>query len=66
MDSITWSERVTALRSTGMTLALIGQYVGLSQQGVCDIEQRRTKEPTGMAAVRLHALHKRRCKRAAV
>lgn len=64
MDNTTWSDRVKDLRATGMTLAVIGQHIGMGIAGVCDIEQRRTKEPCGMAAVRLHALHKRRCKRA--
>lgn len=62
MKTPTWSERVKDLRATGMTLAVIGQHIGMGIAGVCDIEQKRTKEPTGMAAVRLHALHKRRCK----
>lgn len=59
----TWSERVTALRQSGMTLAGIARHIGISPQGACDIEQGRTREPMGMAAVRLYMLHRRRVRR---
>lgn len=59
----TWAERVTALRQSGMTLAGIARHIGISPQGACDIEQGRTREPMGMAAVRLYMLHRRRVRR---
>lgn len=43
-----------------MTLARIGRAIGITPQGVCDIEQGRTKEPSGMTAVRLYTMSRRR------
>lgn len=60
MDTITWSDRVKLLRRDGMTLARIGRAIGITPQGVCDIEQGRTKEPSGMTAVRLYTMSRRR------
>jgi transcriptional regulator with XRE-family HTH domain len=54
----TWASRVSDLRSIGMTLAEIGSLVGLAPSTVSDIEQRRTAEPRGDAAVALYELHK--------
>lgn len=48
-----------------MTLAEIGNRIGLSPQSVSDIEQQRTVEPKGDAAVKLHALHLRRARKSA-
>lgn len=41
-----------------MTLAEIGQAVGLSPSAVSDLERGRSDEPKGDAAVALHELHK--------
>lgn len=54
-----WSDMVRALEGWGWSLTGIGEEIGLSVQSVGDIKQGRTKAPTGMAAVRLHALFKR-------
>ena len=59
----TWSDRISDLRATGMSLAEIGEAVGLSVSSVCDIEKRRTLSPRGEAALKLHSLHSRKCKR---
>jgi len=41
-----------------MTLAEIGERVGLAPSSVSDIEQERTAEPRGDAAVALYSLHR--------
>lgn len=53
----TWAEKIAALELAGWSLTGIGKSIGLSPQSLSDIKQGRTKEPTGMAAVRLHELH---------
>jgi transcriptional regulator with XRE-family HTH domain len=58
----TWASRIVDLRSTGLTLAEIGAECGLSPSGVSDIEQGRTSEPRGDAAVKLHEMHKKLCR----
>lgn len=60
----TWASRITDLRKSGMTLAEIGNAVGLSLSSICDIECARTAEPRGDAAVKLHELHRSRCSEA--
>lgn len=55
-----WAERIADLEGWGWSLTLIGQAIGKSTQAVSDIKQGRTKEPGGMAAVRLHFLHSTR------
>lgn len=60
--AIAWGSIITDLRGkSGMTLAEIGTAVGLSQSAVSDIEQGRTSEPRGEAALRLYSLHRERC-----
>lgn len=44
-----------------MTLAEIGEMVGLAPSSVSDIEQRRTVAPNGEAALKLDSLHRLRC-----
>ena len=41
-----------------MTLAEIGELVGLAASSVSDIEMGRTAEPRGDAALKLYELHK--------
>jgi transcriptional regulator with XRE-family HTH domain len=53
---ITWQDRIGALRTKGLTLAEIGQKIGLTAQSVCDLEAGRSKSPRGDAAVKLDAL----------
>lgn len=60
MSTITWSERIKALRAKGMTFAEIGKEVGLSPSGVSDIEHGWTKAPGGDPALRLDALYRDR------
>lgn len=52
----TWSEKVIALEARGWTLTGLAAACGKSVSWVSDIKQGRTKEPGGMAAVRLHNL----------
>lgn len=59
MSAIPFASFITDLRSfSGMTLAEIGEEIGLSPSAVSDIEQGRTAEPKGSPAVRLNDLHK--------
>lgn len=58
---ITWKRRVKALRKTGLTYREIGAAIGLSVSSVSDIANGHTNEPSGLAAVKLHALHLERC-----
>lgn len=53
----TWSERIADLQRDDWSLTDIASAIGCSPQALSDIKQGRTKEPTGMAAVRLHNLH---------
>ena len=46
-----------------MTLAEIGEHIGLSTMAVCDLGNGHTKSPRGDAALKLHALHAERCAR---
>ncbi|NIJ91901.1 hypothetical protein FHT12_000559 [Xanthomonas campestris] len=55
--AITWSDRIRALEGHGRSLTEIGRLIGKSPQAVSDIKQGRTREPGGMAAVRLHSLY---------
>ncbi|WP_416203744.1 helix-turn-helix domain-containing protein [Xanthomonas euvesicatoria] len=54
---ITWADRIKALEEHGKSLTEIGRLIGKSPQAVSDIKQGRTREPGGMAAVRLHNLY---------
>lgn len=45
-----------------MTLAEIATEVGLSTSSVGDLASGRSSSPRGEAAMRLHDLHKTRCK----
>jgi hypothetical protein len=53
----TWSQRVIELEAAGRSITAIAAEVGMSQQALSDVKAGRSKEPRGMAAVRLHALH---------
>jgi len=57
----TWASRVSDLRATGLTLAEVGERIGLSPSAVSDIEQGRTTEPKGGAALKLVSLHESVC-----
>jgi transcriptional regulator with XRE-family HTH domain len=60
----TWASRITDLRVTGLTLAEIGERIGLAASSVSDIEQQRTSEPKGGAALKLVSLHESLCSKA--
>lgn len=62
---ITWASRIQDLRDLGMTLAEIGAEIGIATSSVSDIATGRTKEPGGDAALKLHELHRSRCKKSA-
>ncbi len=53
----TWADRIRELEALGWSLAAIGRAIELSPQSLSDIKQGRTREPGGMAAVKLHHLH---------
>ena len=55
-----WQARVNHLVGSGMSVNDIAKAVGLTAQSVSDIKCDRTGEPKGMAAVKLHALAKRK------
>jgi hypothetical protein len=59
---ITWQSRIRELRNSGLTLAQIGEAIGLATSTIGDLAVGRQKAPGGEAAVKLHELHKRRCK----
>ena len=44
-----------------MTLAEIGEEIGMATSSVSDIANGYTKEPGGNAALKLHQLHLERC-----
>lgn len=51
-----WSEKIKALEGREWSLKLLSEATGLSPQSLSDIKTGRTKQPNGMAAVRLHTL----------
>lgn len=58
----TWSQRVTDIQAKGWSLTKIGQHIGLKPPAMSDIKTGQTIEPKGMAAVKLHKLHRKMCK----
>ena len=56
-----WAQRITELEAAGWSLTGIAEDIGSSQQALSELKQGRSKEPRGMAAVKLHALHEREC-----
>jgi len=58
--AMNWSHRIRCLRKTGLTLAAIGDRIGLSPGAVCDLEKGRTGAPRGDAALALDALYRER------
>lgn len=57
MEPNPWAQKIADLEAAGWSLTGIGRHIELSPQSLSDIKQGRSKEPRGMAAVRLHALH---------
>lgn len=52
----TWKERVLFVEAAGKTRQEIAEYIGLAYSSLNDIVSGATKEPRGMAAVRLYEL----------
>lgn len=48
---------VDAALARGWTLKSLADEVGMAYTSLCDLRRGDTKEPTGMAAVRLHRVH---------
>jgi transcriptional regulator with XRE-family HTH domain len=59
----TWASRIRELQKVDLTLAEIGDLIGLSTGAVSDIANGHSASPRGEAALKLHDLHKRRCSR---
>ena len=51
-----WSGRVAAIKASGMSLPEIAARCGIPYTPLVDIATGRTKEPRGLAAVKLHDL----------
>jgi len=60
----TWAQRIEDLEAADWSLTAIANAILLSPQSLSDIKQGRSKEPRGMAAVRLWELHKRETRQA--
>jgi transcriptional regulator with XRE-family HTH domain len=53
----TWADKIAALEDRGWSLTAIARAIGIpNPSSLSDIKQGRSKEPRGMAAVRLHNL----------
>jgi len=61
----TWQDRIQQIKDAGMTNAQLARAIGITPQGLCDISAKRTTEPKGMVAVKLHKLHLRVMRKAA-
>lgn len=59
-----WSDRITELEQAGLSLTTIASEIGVALTTASDIKTGRTKEPRGMAAVKLDKLHSRVTSRA--
>lgn len=55
-----WSAIVRDLQARGMTLAKIGEIVGLSQSAIGDLATGYHKAPRGEAAIKLDRLYRSR------
>ncbi|WLE28046.1 helix-turn-helix domain-containing protein [Xylella fastidiosa subsp. multiplex] len=51
-----WQTKISKLEAYGFTLSGIARAIGIEPQSVSDIKHGRTKEPRGMAAVKLYQL----------
>jgi hypothetical protein len=60
-----WQSKITDLEALDWSLTDIAAAIGLSVSATGDIKSGRTKEPRGMAALSLHALHSKQTKKAA-
>lgn len=60
---LTWKSRISDLQDSGLTRAEIAEACGMALSTLGDIASGWTTEPRGDAAVKLHELHKERCKK---
>jgi transcriptional regulator with XRE-family HTH domain len=56
-----WATRIRQLQETGLTLAKIGEEIGLSTSSVSDIANGYSDSPRGDAALALDKLHRDIC-----
>lgn len=54
-----WQQRIGWCEAAGMTRRQIAEYCDLAYSSLSDIANGASKEPRGMAAVRLHELSER-------
>ena len=55
----TWRIRIEQLELAGWAIKDICEETGIKPSSISDIKAGRSKEPTGMKAVKLYELHKR-------
>lgn len=63
--NINWSIKIKELEAAGFSLTKLSEETGLAVSSISDIKQGYTKEPKGMAAVIIHDIHKRFCRKKA-
>lgn len=56
-----WAQRIRALQQAGLTLAEIGEKVGLATSSVGDLANGWSESPRGEAALKLDKLHRDMC-----
>lgn len=56
-----WAQRIRDLEGAGWSLTRLAGEIGLAVSSVSDLKNGLSKEPRGMAAVKLHELHGREC-----
>jgi len=61
-----WAKRIRDLQKSGLTLAEIGEKIGMSTSGVSDIANLKNDSPRGDAALALDKLHREMCPGCAV
>lgn len=59
---VTFQQRVRELQLCALTMKVIGERIGISEQGVWNIANGRNKQPLGDTAIELDRLHRRYAK----
>ena len=54
-----WSEMLHQLRALGYGPTKVAAEIGLSHNAVSDLTLGKSKEPKGLAAIRIHQMHSR-------
>lgn len=57
METKSWSEKVAALQSSGMTYAAIAEVTGSRVSTIGSLASGKAKSPRGDLALRLHTLY---------